>query len=55
MSRGSAVERAKIKAVVSQVGPLDLDEITRGLAGPEQFVGFQQMTIQERIGQPQVK
>ena len=44
-----AARDPRVKAVVSQVGPMDLDQITRGLAGPKQFVDLQQMTIQERI------
>jgi len=39
----------RVKAVVSQVGPMDLDQITRGLAGPEQFAALQQLVIQKRI------
>ncbi len=39
----------RVRAVVSQAGPMDLEQITRGLAGPEQFAGLQQLTIQERI------
>src|SRR5882757_9327904 len=44
-----AAHDPRVKAVVSQVGPMDPDQITRGLAGPKQFAGLQQMTIQERI------
>src|SRR5258706_6557213 len=44
-----AAHDPRVKAVVSQVGPMDLDQITRGLAGHKQFVDLQQMTIQERI------
>src|SRR5258708_7115125 len=44
-----AAHDPRVKAVVSQVGPMDLDQITRGLAGHKQFAGLQQMTIQERI------
>jgi uncharacterized protein len=40
---------SRVKAVVSQVGPMDLTQIIRGLAGPEQFAGLQQLMIQERI------
>ena len=39
----------RVKAVVSQVGPMDLYLITRGIAGPDQFAGLQQMAIEERI------
>ncbi len=39
----------RVKAVVSQVGAMDLDQITRGVAGPEQFARIQQLAVQERI------
>src|SRR5216684_7306751 len=35
-----AAHDPRVKAVVSQVGPMDLGEITRGLAGPEKFAGL---------------
>jgi predicted acyl esterase len=44
-----ATHDPRVKAVVSQVGPMDLGQITRGLAGLEQFAGLQQLTIQERV------
>jgi uncharacterized protein len=39
----------RVKAVVSQAGAMDLYQITRDAAGPEQFARLQQMTVQERI------
>jgi fermentation-respiration switch protein FrsA (DUF1100 family) len=44
-----AAHDPRVKAVVSQAGPMDLGQIMRGLAGPEQFAGLQQLAIQERI------
>jgi fermentation-respiration switch protein FrsA (DUF1100 family) len=44
-----AAQDSRVKAVVSQVGPMDVGQIIRGLAGPEQFAGLRQLTIQERI------
>src|SRR5260221_6559381 len=44
-----AAHDPRVKAVVSQAGPMDLHEIIRGIAGPEQFARLQQLTIQERI------
>lgn len=44
-----AAHDPRVKAVVSQAGAMDLDQITRGVAGPEQFAGLQQLTVQERI------
>src|SRR5271163_1535754 len=43
-----AAQDPRVKAVVSQAGPMDLREIIRGTAGPEQFAALQQLTIQER-------
>jgi fermentation-respiration switch protein FrsA (DUF1100 family) len=37
-----------VKAVVSQVGAMDLYAITRAAVGDEQFAALQQMTVQER-------
>jgi len=39
----------RVKAVVSQAGAMDLYQITRAAAGPDQFTRLQQMTVQERI------
>ena len=44
-----AAQDSRVKAVVSQVGPMDLRQITLGLAGPEQFAGLQQLAVQERV------
>jgi dienelactone hydrolase len=44
-----AAHDPRVKAVVSQVGPMDLGQITRELVGPQQFAGLLQLTIQERI------
>jgi fermentation-respiration switch protein FrsA (DUF1100 family) len=44
-----AAHDSRVKAVVSQVGPMDLAQITREVVGPKQFAGLQQMAIQERI------
>src|SRR6266576_738542 len=38
-----AAQDSRVKAVVSQVGPMDLQQITRGLAGAEQFADLQQL------------
>ena len=43
-----AAHDSRVKAVVSQVGPMDLAQITREVVGPKQFAGLQQMAIQER-------
>ena len=39
----------RVKAVVSQVGAMDLYQITRGSMGAEQFAGLEQLIIQERV------
>jgi fermentation-respiration switch protein FrsA (DUF1100 family) len=39
----------RVRAVVSQVGAMDLRELTRAAAGPEQFAAIEQLTVQERI------
>jgi len=39
----------RVKAVVSQVGAMDLYQITRAAVGAEQFAALEQMTVQERI------
>jgi fermentation-respiration switch protein FrsA (DUF1100 family) len=44
-----AAHDPRVKAVVSQVGAMDLDQITRRVMGPQQFAGLQQLTVQERI------
>ena len=44
-----AAHDPRVKAVVSQAGAMDLDLITRGVAGPEQFAALQQLTVQERL------
>src|SRR6266481_2093114 len=44
-----AAHDPRVKAVFSQAGPMYLDQIMRGLPGPEQFAGLQQLAIQERI------
>jgi hypothetical protein len=44
-----AAQDPRVKAVVSQVGPMDLHAIIHEQAGPQQFEGLQQLTIQERI------
>ena len=44
-----AAQDSRVKAVVSQVGPMDLGQIIRELAGPEQFAGLQALTVQERV------
>src|SRR5260370_28820785 len=44
-----AAHDPRVKAVVSQTGAMDLDRIMRGIVGPEQFAGLQQLTVQERI------
>src|SRR5713101_9503418 len=43
-----AAHDSRVKAVVSQVGPMDLDQILRGALGREQFAGLQKIAIQER-------
>ena len=44
-----AAQDTRVKAVVSQVAPMDLHRIIRGIIGPEQFAGLQHLTVQERI------
>src|SRR5690348_9375799 len=44
-----AAHDPRVKAVVSQTGAMDLNQIMRGIVGPEQFTGLQQLTVQERI------
>jgi fermentation-respiration switch protein FrsA (DUF1100 family) len=44
-----AAHDPRVKAVVSQVGPMDLSQIIRGRAGPERFADLRQLTIQERV------
>ena len=44
-----AAHDPRVRAVVSQTGAMDLDQIIRGVAGSEQFAGLQQLTVQERI------
>jgi fermentation-respiration switch protein FrsA (DUF1100 family) len=44
-----AAHDPRVKAVVSQVGAMDLDQITRRVMGPQQFAGLQQLAVQERI------
>jgi len=39
----------RVKAVVSQVGAMDVNQTIRSIAGPEQLVLLEQMTVQERI------
>ena len=39
----------RVKAVVSQVGAMDLYQITRGNMSAEQFAGLEQLIIQERV------
>ena len=39
----------RVKAVVSQVGAMDANEIMKATATPEQYATLKQMTIQERI------
>src|SRR6266478_5085016 len=44
-----AAHDPRVRAVVSQTGAMDLDQIIRGVAGAEQFADLQQLTVQERI------
>jgi len=44
-----AAQDPRVKAVVSQVGPMDLRAIIKESAGPEAFAGLQHLTVQERI------
>jgi len=44
-----AAHDSRVKAVVSQAGPMDLGQILLGIAGPEQFAAMQKMAIKERI------
>jgi len=44
-----AAHDPRVRAVVSQTGAMDLDQIMHAVAGPEQFAGLQQLTVQERI------
>jgi len=44
-----AAQDSRVQAVVSQVAPMDLHRIIRGSLGPDQFAGFQQLTVQERV------
>jgi fermentation-respiration switch protein FrsA (DUF1100 family) len=44
-----AAHDPRVKVVVSQVGPMDLGQIVRELAGPEQFAGLQHLAVQERV------
>jgi hypothetical protein len=39
----------RVKAVVSQVGAMDLHLMTRDALGPEQFAALEQMIVQERV------
>src|SRR6267378_3316004 len=39
----------RVKAVVSQVGAMDLYEISRAVVGAEQFAALQQLTVKERL------
>jgi len=39
----------RVKAIVSQVGAMDLYLIARGALGAEQFAALEQMTVQERV------
>ena len=44
-----AAHDSRVKAVVSQVGAMDVSQIIRTVAGPEMFAGLQQLTVLERI------
>jgi uncharacterized protein len=39
----------RVKAVVSQVGAMDLYQITRAAMGAEQFAALEQLTVKERV------
>src|SRR6266567_4816713 len=44
-----AAHDSRVKAVVSQAGAMDVDQIIHTVGGPEMFAGLQQLTVQERI------
>jgi fermentation-respiration switch protein FrsA (DUF1100 family) len=44
-----AAHDSRVKAVVSQVGAMDVGQIIQMVAGPETLAGLQQLTVQERI------
>jgi len=44
-----AAHDSRVKAVVSQAGAMDVNQIIRMIAGPEIFAGLQQLTVLERI------
>jgi uncharacterized protein len=44
-----AAHDSRVKAVVSQVGAMDLNQIVRTVAGPEMLAALQQLTVLERI------
>jgi hypothetical protein len=44
-----AAHDSRVKAVVSQAGAMDLNQIIHTVAGPEMFASLQQLTVQERI------
>ncbi len=44
-----AAHDSRVKAVVSQAGAMDVDQIIHTIAGPEMFAGLQRLTVQERI------
>jgi len=44
-----AAHDSRVKAVVSQAGAMDVDQIIHTIAGPEMFAGLQHLTVQERI------
>ena len=39
----------RVKAVVSQVGAMDVHQITLAAVGAEQFAALEQLTVQERV------
>src|SRR6266480_2414985 len=39
----------RVKAVVSQVGAMDVNQITLAALGAEQFAALEQLTVQERV------
>src|SRR5260370_8453325 len=47
-----AAHDSRVKAVVSQVGPMDLAQITREVVGPKQFAGLQQMRFRSESVAP---
>src|ERR1700683_367515 len=44
-----AAHDSRVKAVVSQAGAMDLNQIVRTVAGPEMLAALQQLTVLERI------